>query len=102
MPAQSQRPAGRVARRPSLVSQSTSAGSALDVSSGLGRLDALPARPPEGDLAQLHEAPSPLDRAGAADLLLQQHHTVKQGLRCWRTTRYVDIDRYDPVAAAHH
>src|SRR6266545_2971084 len=46
--------------------------------------------------------PSPLDRAGAADLLLQQQHAVEQRLRRGRAARHVDVDRHDAVAAAHH
>src|SRR5258708_39386288 len=45
--------------------------------------------------------PSPLDRADAADLLLQQQHAVEQRLRGRRAARHVDVDRDDAVAAAH-
>src|SRR5262245_8661757 len=48
------------------------------------------------------DAASALDRAGAADLLLQQQHAVKQRLRGRRTARHVDVDRHDAIAAAHH
>src|ERR1043166_6840254 len=44
---------------------------------------------------------SALDRAGAADLLLQQHHAIEQRLGRGRTAGHVDIDRHDAVAAAH-
>src|SRR5437764_1251748 len=44
----------------------------------------------------------PLDRSGAADLLLQQQYAVKQRLGGRRTARHVDIDRHDAVATAHH
>src|SRR5215813_11783654 len=46
-------------------------------------------------------AASALDRAGAADLFLQQQHAVKERLRRRRAARHVDIDRDDAVAAAH-
>src|SRR5258705_3164699 len=44
--------------------------------------------------------PSPLDRADAADLLLQQQHAVEQRLRGRRAARHVDVDLDDAVAAA--
>ena len=47
-------------------------------------------------------SPSPLDRAGAADLLLQQKHAVEQRLGRRRAAGHVDVDRHDAVAAAHH
>src|SRR5712691_5568220 len=40
--------------------------------------------------------------AGAPDLFLQQQNTVQQSLCRWRTARHIDVDRYDPVAAAYH
>src|ERR1019366_8507816 len=45
---------------------------------------------------------STLDRAGAADLLLQQHDAVQQRLGGRRTAGYVDVDWDDPVAASHN
>src|SRR5690606_33328611 len=44
---------------------------------------------------------SPLDRAGTANLLLQQQHAVEQRLSRRRAARYVDVDRHDAIAAAH-
>ena len=41
------------------------------------------------------------DRASAPDLLLQQQDAVDQGLGGRRAARDVDVDRHDPVAAAH-
>src|SRR5476651_1907058 len=48
--------------------------------------------------------PKPLafDGSGAPDLLLQQHHAVKQRFRRRRAARHVDVDWYDAVAAAQH
>src|SRR3546814_3711636 len=40
--------------------------------------------------------------AGAADFLLQLQKTVDQRLGGRRTTRDIDVDRNDPVAAANH
>src|SRR5688572_1966397 len=45
---------------------------------------------------------STLYRADAADLPLQLHDSVEQGLRRRRAARHVDVDRDDAVAAAHH
>src|SRR5215212_3555416 len=45
---------------------------------------------------------SALDRAGAADLLLQQQHPVKKRLRGRRAARYIDIHWHDAIAAPHH
>src|SRR6516165_5022687 len=45
--------------------------------------------------------PSPLERAGAADLPLQLHDAVEQRLGSRRAAGNVDVHRYDPVAAAH-
>src|SRR5713101_3669710 len=39
--------------------------------------------------------------AGAPDLLLQQQNAIQQRLGGWRTARHIDVDRHDPVAAAH-
>src|SRR5829696_2296457 len=40
-------------------------------------------------------APSPLDRAGAADLLLQEKNAVEQRLGGRRAAGHVDVDRHD-------
>ena len=40
-----------------------------------------------------------LDGAAASDLLLQKHNPVKKGFGSWWTSRYVDVDGYDSVAA---
>src|SRR5271166_6597397 len=45
---------------------------------------------------------SAFDRSGAADFLLQHQNAVEQGFGGWRATRHVDVDGYDPVAAADH
>src|SRR5712675_1169098 len=45
---------------------------------------------------------SPLDRPDPPDFLLQQQHAIQQGLRGWRTTRHIDIDWYDSIAATHY
>ena len=42
------------------------------------------------------------DRAGALDLLLQQQDAVDQRFGAGRAARHVDVDRHDPIAAAHH
>src|SRR5690606_41553973 len=47
-------------------------------------------------------ADSTRDRGGTADLGLQLHQAIDQGFGGRRATRHVDIDRHDPVAAAHH
>ncbi len=44
----------------------------------------------------------PFDRAGAADLLLQEKHAVKQRLGGRRTAGHIDIDGNHAIAAAHH
>src|SRR5260370_11247425 len=46
--------------------------------------------------------PSALDRAGAADLLLQQQHAVEQRFGGRRAARNVDVDPHDALAAPHH
>src|SRR5688572_30197655 len=46
-------------------------------------------------------AASALDRAGAADLPLQEEHAVEQSLRGRRAARHVNVHRHDAVAAAH-
>ena len=43
-----------------------------------------------------------LDRPFAADLPLELHHAVEQRLGGRRAAGDVDVDRHDPVAAAHH
>src|SRR4029078_11786003 len=43
-----------------------------------------------------------LDRAGAADFLLQEHYAVKEPLRGRRAARHVDIDGDNALATAHH
>src|SRR5688500_2436345 len=45
---------------------------------------------------------STLYRADAADLPLQLHDAVEQGLGGRRAARDIDVDRNDAVAAAHH
>src|SRR5687768_3687666 len=45
---------------------------------------------------------SALYRSDAADLPLQLHDAVEQGLGRRRAARNVDVDRNDAVAAAHH
>src|SRR5262249_50502800 len=45
---------------------------------------------------------SALDRAAPADLLLQLHHAIDQGLRGRRAARHVNVDRNDAVAPADH
>src|SRR5450432_931584 len=52
--------------------------------------------------SSITQKPSAFDRAGAADLLLQQQHAVEQRLRRRRAARNIDVDRHDAVAAAHH
>src|SRR5262249_27101632 len=42
------------------------------------------------------------DRPSPADLLLQLHDPVYQGLGRRRTTGHIDIHRHDAIAAAHH
>src|SRR5438874_5116802 len=41
------------------------------------------------------------DGPDAPDLLLQQQYAVEQRLRRRRASGHVDVDRHDPVAAAH-
>src|ERR1700730_13294892 len=43
----------------------------------------------------------PLDRAGAADLLLEEQYAIEKRFRRGWAAGDVDIDRHDPVAAAH-
>src|SRR5271156_877794 len=43
----------------------------------------------------------PLDRPGAADLLLEEQYAIDERFRRGRAAGNVDIDRHDPVAAAH-
>ena len=43
---------------------------------------------------------SPFDRAGAADLSLQQKNAVEQRFSSWRTTRDIDVDGHDAIATA--
>src|SRR4051812_41496425 len=42
------------------------------------------------------------DGSGAPDLLLKQHHAVKQRFSRRRAARNIDINGHDAVAAAHH
>src|SRR5262249_13562784 len=57
--------------------------------------------PSLASVSSMARNPAALDGAGAADLLLQQQHAVKQRLGGRRAARHVDIDRHDAVAAAH-
>src|SRR5262249_16518190 len=57
--------------------------------------------PSLSSVSSMARNPSALDRAGAADLLLQQQHPVEQRFGGRRAAGNVDIDRYDAVAAAH-
>src|SRR6202047_4663185 len=43
----------------------------------------------------------PLDRAGAADLLLEEQYAIEERFRRGRAAGNVDIDGHDSVAAAH-
>src|SRR5689334_3999920 len=52
-------------------------------------------------VSSIGDARSALDRAGAADLLLQQHHAVEQRLGRGRAAGHIDVDRHDAVASAH-
>src|SRR6516162_5172377 len=40
--------------------------------------------------------------ASALDLLLEKQNAIEQRLGGRRATGHVDIDRHDPIAAAHH
>src|SRR5262252_5806451 len=57
--------------------------------------------PSLSSVSSMARNPSALDRAGAADLLLQQQHAVEQRFGGRRAAGNVDVDRHDAVAAAH-
>src|SRR5260370_36971508 len=57
--------------------------------------------PSLSSLSSIARVPSALDRAGAADLLLQQQHAVEQCLGGRWAAGDVDIDRHEAVAATH-
>src|ERR1051326_926623 len=52
-------------------------------------------------VSSIGDTRSALDRAGAADLLLQQHHAIEQRLGRGRTAGHVNVDRHDTVASTH-
>src|SRR5260221_9232037 len=54
--------------------------------------------PSLSSLSSIARVPSALDRAGAADLLLQQQHALEQCLGGLRATGGVDIDPLCPAA----
>src|SRR5262249_38110988 len=57
--------------------------------------------PSLSSLSSIARLPSALDRAGAADLLLQQQYAVDECLGGRWAAGGVDIERQDAIAAAH-
>src|SRR5262249_16588907 len=57
--------------------------------------------PSFSSVSSIAESPSALDRADAADLVLQQQNAIEQRLCGGRAAGNVDVDRHDAIAAAH-
>ena len=51
---------------------------------------------------QIHTPASTINRAGAPDFALKQHHTIDECFRRRRATGHIDVDRNNAIAPTHN